>query len=73
MSSVFRVILQGSQETPPNNSTASGAGTVIFDSEAVAASYSFDIQGLDFGPARPARSRARSRKYRPSSVSAPPT
>ena len=51
MSSVFRVILQGSQETPPNNSTASGAGTVIFDSEAVAASYSFDIQGLDFGPA----------------------
>ena len=50
MSTVFRVILEGSQETPPNNSTASGVGTVIFDSEAVAASYSFDIKGVDFGP-----------------------
>jgi serralysin len=50
MSTVFRVILEGSQETPSNNSTASGVGTVVFDSEAVAASYSFDIQGLDFGP-----------------------
>ena len=50
MSTVFRVILEGSQEIPPNNSTASGAGTVVFDDAAVAASYSFDIQGLDFGP-----------------------
>jgi serralysin len=50
MSTVFRVILEGTQETPPNDSTASGEGTVIFDSEAVAASYSFDIQGVDFGP-----------------------
>jgi serralysin len=50
MSTVFRVILEGTQETPPNNSEASGVGTVIFDSEAVAASYSFDIQGVDFGP-----------------------
>ena len=50
MSTVFRVILEGSQEVPPNNSTASGVGTVMFDSAAVAASYSFDIQGLDFGP-----------------------
>ena len=50
MSTVFRVILEGSQEVPPNNSTASGVGTVVFDSAAVAASYSFDIQGLDFGP-----------------------
>jgi serralysin len=50
MSTVFRVILEGSQEVPPINSTASGVGTVVFDSEAVAASYSFDIQGLDFGP-----------------------
>jgi serralysin len=46
MSTVFRVILEGSQEVPPNDSTASGAGTVIFDSEAVAASYSFDVEGL---------------------------
>ena len=54
MSTVFRVILEGSQEVtmPPGGtgSTASGVGTVIFDSAAVAASYSFDIQGLDFGP-----------------------
>jgi serralysin len=50
MSTVFRVILEGTQEVPPNNSTASGVGTVIFDSAEVAASYSFDIQGLDFGP-----------------------
>jgi serralysin len=50
MSTVFRVILEGSQEVPPINSTASGVGTIVFDSEAVAASYSFDIQGLDFGP-----------------------
>ncbi len=50
MSTVFRVILEGSQEVPSNHSTASGVGTVVFDSAAVAASYSFDIQGVDFGP-----------------------
>ena len=50
MSTVFRVILEGDQEVPPNDSTASGVGTVVFDDAAVAASYSFDIQGLDFGP-----------------------
>ena len=50
MSTVFRVILEGTQEVPPNASTASGTGTVVFDSAAIAASYSFDIQGLDFGP-----------------------
>ena len=50
MSTVFRVILEGSQEVPSNNTTASGVGTVVFEDAAVAASYSFDIQGLDFGP-----------------------
>ncbi len=51
MSTAFRVILEGSQETPfPTPSTASGLGTVIFDSTAVAASYSFRVQGVDFGP-----------------------
>jgi serralysin len=48
MSTAFQVILTGAQETPPNTSTASGLGTVIFDDKAVTASYSFDIQGLDF-------------------------
>ncbi|MGE3743218.1 MAG: CHRD domain-containing protein [Geminicoccaceae bacterium] len=50
MSTVFRVILEGSQEVPANDSTASGEGTVVFDSEAIAASYSFDVEGIDFGP-----------------------
>ena len=52
MSTVYRVILEGSQEVqnPPVTTTASGVGTVVFDSEAVAASYSFDIRGVDFGP-----------------------
>lgn len=48
MSTAFQVILTGAQETPPNTSTASGLGTVIFDDKAVTASYSFLIQGLDF-------------------------
>jgi Ca2+-binding RTX toxin-like protein len=50
MSTVFRAVLEGSQEVPPNGSTASGFGTVVFDSSAVAASYSFDTEGVDFGP-----------------------
>src|SRR5262245_44135 len=50
MSTVFRVVLEGTQEVPSNNSTASGVGTVVFDSTAVAATYSFEFQGLDFGP-----------------------
>lgn len=51
MSTAFRAILEGSQEVPPNQSTAHGLGTVIFDSTAVTASYSFQIQGVDYGPA----------------------
>ena len=50
MSTAFRVIIEGSQEVPPNNSTASGLGLFIFDSEAVEGTYSFDIQGVDYGP-----------------------
>jgi serralysin len=51
MSTAFRVMLEGSQEVPPINSTASGLGTVIFDSTEIAASYSFRIEGVDYGPA----------------------
>jgi serralysin len=50
MSTAFRVVLEGTQEVPPNNSTASGLGTVIFDSTEVAASYTFRIEGVDYGP-----------------------
>jgi hypothetical protein len=35
---------------PPNDSRASGLGTVIFDSTEIAASYSFRIEGVDYGP-----------------------
>jgi serralysin len=52
MSTAFRAILEGSQEVPPNQSTASGLGTVIFDSAAVAADYSFRVEGVDYGPAK---------------------
>ena len=54
MSTAFRVVLTGDQEvtSPPGGtgSEASGLGTVIFDSAAVTASYSFTIEGVDFGP-----------------------
>ena len=52
MSTAFRVVLEGEQEVPPRDTTASGLGTVIFDSTAVTARYSFRVQGLDFGLAR---------------------
>ncbi|KRQ99873.1 CHRD domain-containing protein [Bradyrhizobium valentinum] len=50
MSTAFRVVLEGTQEVPPNSSTASGLGTVIFDSTEIAASYTFRIEGVDYGP-----------------------
>jgi len=54
MSTAFQVILTGDQEvTSPipggTGSKASGLGTVVFDSDALTASYSFRIEGLDFG------------------------
>ncbi|MDR7039758.1 hypothetical protein J2X36_004536 [Methylobacterium sp. BE186] len=57
MSTAFRALVEGTQEVPPNNSTARGIGTVIFDSAALAADYTFRIEGLDFGLAtrRPAQ------------------
>jgi serralysin len=49
MSTAFQVILTGDQEVPPTGSPASGLGTVIFDDKAVTGSYSFRIEGVDFG------------------------
>jgi serralysin len=51
MSVAFRAVLEGTQEVPPNDSTASGLGTFVFDSAAVAANYVFLIEGVDYGPA----------------------
>src|SRR5262245_21034114 len=53
MSTAYQVILTGTQEVPPTGSAASGLGTVIFDDKAVTASYSFVIQGVDFGAFTP--------------------
>jgi serralysin len=57
MSTAFHVILEGTQEAPPNgptDSTASGFGTIIFDnSDPLApptASYSITIEGVAYGP-----------------------
>jgi len=50
MSTAFRVVLEGTQEVPANTSEASGLGTIIYDSDATAASYSIRIEGVDFGP-----------------------
>jgi serralysin len=49
MSTAFRVILEGTQEVPPNDSKANGLGTIIFDSDAVTATYSIRVEGVDYG------------------------
>lgn len=50
MANLFTVTLSGDQETPPNNSTASGSGTVRWDATTNTASYEFTVRGVDFGP-----------------------
>jgi hypothetical protein len=57
MATAFRVIMTGEQEVPPRPTSALGLGTVIFDDAALAASYTIQIRGLDFGPVlgRPAQ------------------
>jgi serralysin len=47
----FSVILAGSQEVPPNASTASGTGSVVRDTATDTATYAFTFRGLDLGPA----------------------
>ncbi len=51
MTKLFNVSLTGSQEVPPNPSTASGFGTIVWDEDTTRAAYSFTINRLDFGPA----------------------
>jgi len=53
MSTAFRIILEGTQEVPANDSKASGLGTFIFDSDTTTASYSVRIEGVDFGETPP--------------------
>jgi Ca2+-binding RTX toxin-like protein len=50
MSTAFRVVLTGDQESNPTGSNATGLGTVIFNSRATIANYSVTVRGLDFGP-----------------------
>ena len=50
MANSFSITLTGDQEVPTNASTASGSGTVEWDSDAQAASYEITVHGLDFGP-----------------------
>jgi serralysin len=49
MSTAFSLIFDGTQQVPPNGSTASGLGTVVFDDATNSASYVMTIFGLDFG------------------------
>jgi len=48
MAVIYHVTLTPEQEVLDVTSTASGSGWVIYDSNAVAATYSFDIDGFDF-------------------------
>jgi serralysin len=50
MATGFTLTFTGDQEVPPNGTTASGAGTVAWDSDARAATYEFTVTGVDFGP-----------------------
>jgi hypothetical protein len=44
---IFTVTLTGSQEVPPNASTASGIGTVVWNTDTDTATYGFRFRGLD--------------------------
>jgi serralysin len=53
MAQIFTVALTGSQEVPPNASTASGTGVVVWDTATDTATYAFTFRGLDLGPDQP--------------------
>jgi serralysin len=57
VSVAYRAILEASQEVPPTTVSASGLGTFVFDTAAVAANYIFFVTGVDYGPitGRPAQ------------------
>jgi len=50
MASNFTLTFTGDQENPPTGSTASGSGSVAWDSASNAATYRFTVSGVDFGP-----------------------
>src|SRR5262245_50303144 len=50
MSTAFHIRMDGSQETPPIASAASGVGVAIFDSVNNTLEYTINVTGLDFGP-----------------------
>ena len=49
MSTAFRIQMSGANEVPPNASTASGLGAVLYDSTANTATYEITVTGLDWG------------------------
>ncbi len=50
MADNFTLFFTGDQEVPPNDSAASGAGSVSWDSASSTATYQFTVSGVDFGP-----------------------
>lgn len=50
MATDFTLTFTGDQENPPVATSASGAGTVSWDSAARAATYEYTVRGVDFGP-----------------------
>jgi len=49
MPKIFTASLTGTQEIPTHASTASGAGTILWDAATNTLTYDFTIRGLDFG------------------------
>jgi serralysin len=49
MATTFSVAPTGAQETPPNQSAASGKGTLTWNATADTLTYDITIQGLNFG------------------------
>jgi serralysin len=50
MANSFTLVFTGNQEVPPTGSTASGTGTVAWNTAADTATYVFTVRGVDFAP-----------------------